>query len=478
MKVLLRKYSILSKPIKAALWFTISNVLLKGISFITLPLFTRMMSTEEYGILSLYQSWVLLVTIIITLNVWTGSFNVGLSKNVEKKDEFASAAQGLGITISIICLSLSLMNIDKISSFFGLTRLVTLAVFLTVLFEIPINVWSQKMRFDYSYKKVVLVSVLTAIVNPIIGYFFVLYSVNKADARILSLLGVQVFFGLLLGISNWAKGRKFYDKSIWRYIFTFNLILIPHYLSYQILNQSDRVMISKMCNNSDAAIYSVAYNFSMLITLVTSGIEAVITPFTFKRMRDGKTVELRKVVNLAVIVVALGCILLMCVIPDVFRLMMTESYYPSLYVIPVVSTAAFFQFLYPIFSNVELFYEQKKYITFASCFGATINVVLNYIFIQIFGYIAAAYTTLVCFILFCILHYIFMNKVLRDNKSKKVYDIKFILLVSIFLLISAFTILILYSNSTARYVVISVILVTLIINQKKLVDFYRKNLKS
>ncbi len=216
------------------------------------------------------------------------------------------------------------------------------------------------MRFDYSYKKVVLVSVLTAIINPIIGYFLVLYSTNKADARILSLLGVQIFFGLVLGISNLAKGKKFYDKSIWRYIFTFNMVLIPHYLSYQILNQSDRVMISKMCSNSDAAMYSVAYNFSMLITLVTSGIEAVITPFTFKRMRDGKTDKLKKVVNIAVVIVALGCILLMCFIPDVFRLMMTEAYYPSLSIIPIVSSAAFFQFLYPIFSNVELFYEQKN----------------------------------------------------------------------------------------------------------------------
>lgn len=95
-----------------------------------------------------------------------------------------------------------------------------------------------------------------------------------------------------------------------------------------------------------------------------------------------------------------------------------------------------------------------------------------------FGYIAAAYTTLVCFILFCIMHFIFMNKVLRENKSKPVYDIKFILLISIFLLISSFIILILYSNSIARYIVISVILMLLVFNRKKLMDLYEKNLKS
>ena len=62
----------------------------------------------------------------------------------------------------------------------------------------------SKMRFDYSYKKVVLVSVLTAINHY--WLFLVLYSTNKADAKILSLLGVEIFFGLVLKACQFGKG--------------------------------------------------------------------------------------------------------------------------------------------------------------------------------------------------------------------------------------------------------------------------------
>ena len=72
---LYKKYESLPLPVKAGFWFTISNVLLRGISFLTLPIFTRIMSTDQYGVLSLYQSWVMIISIVITLNVWTGGFN-------------------------------------------------------------------------------------------------------------------------------------------------------------------------------------------------------------------------------------------------------------------------------------------------------------------------------------------------------------------------------------------------------------------
>ena len=55
--------------IKAGLWFTICNLLQKGISFITVPIFTRIMSTEDYGLYSIYISWYSIMTIFATLHL-------------------------------------------------------------------------------------------------------------------------------------------------------------------------------------------------------------------------------------------------------------------------------------------------------------------------------------------------------------------------------------------------------------------------
>lgn len=471
----LDKYHQMPKTLKAALWFTVSNILLKGISFITLPIFTRLMTPNEYGILSLYQSWVLIVSIVITLNVWTGGFNVGIAKNPDIKEKFASAAQGLGMTISFFFLTITLLFINPISDFFGLSKVITLSVLLNVIFIVPVNTWLQKKRYDFSYKEVVLVSVLTAVINPLLGYFLVVNTIYKADARIFSILIVEIIFGLILFILNQKKGLKFYDKQIWKYIFCFNIALIPHYLSYQILNQSDRIMIAKMCSNADAAVYSIAYSFSMLMVLITSAVESVITPLTFRKLKEEKTTDLKRIVNFAIILIAFCCILLMCAIPDVFKFLLPKSYYEALYVVPILTLATFFQFMYPLFSNIELFYERKKYIAFASCFGAVLNITLNFIFIGLYGYKAAAYTTLLCYIVFCVLHYIFMNKILNDNKRNRIYDIKFIMIVSLILLICTFIILKLYSISLIRYIIIMLIIISAILNKNKLIFCLKNN---
>lgn len=106
MHELINKYKSMSKPAKASLWFVISNVMLKGISFITLPIFSRLLTTSEYGIVSVYQSWVSTISIITTLTVWGGGFNVGMVKYEERQKQLISAFQGLATTLTIICLVL------------------------------------------------------------------------------------------------------------------------------------------------------------------------------------------------------------------------------------------------------------------------------------------------------------------------------------------------------------------------------------
>ena len=462
------KYAVMNQPVKAGVWFTASNILLRGISFITVPIFTRLLTTEDYGIVTLYQSWVTIIGILISLNVWTGGFNIGLTKHSDRTNDFVSAAQGLGVVFCLLFVFLTIVFIDQTSFLFGLSRIQTIFVVLQVLFSIPINIWMQKKRFNYSYKSVVLVSTIMSIINPLLGYILVISMEEKSLARIISFVILEIFLGTACFLKNKNGCNAFYNKDLWSFLFRFNIVLLPHYISTQILNQSDRVMIAKMCSNSEAGIYGVAYNFSMLMTLVTSGIESVVTPFTFKAMKTGAVKEIKKMMMIALSFIGFSAVVAMCVIPDLFSFLLPDAYYEAIYVIPVVVTAAFFQFLYPLFSNIELYYDKKKYVAIASCIGAVSNVGLNYIFIGIYGYIAAAYTTLFCYILFCVFHYYYMIYVLNENNAVYVYDIKFILLISLLMLTAMFAIIEIYTNSLIRYFVVLCIVVIFILFREKI----------
>ena len=101
MNRLIEKYNGISVQAKAALWFTGCNFLQKGVSFITVPIFTRMMSTDEYGVYSLYTSWYQILLIVTSLYLFNGVFDNAMSKFSEDRDRFAASVQGLSITVTV-----------------------------------------------------------------------------------------------------------------------------------------------------------------------------------------------------------------------------------------------------------------------------------------------------------------------------------------------------------------------------------------
>lgn len=471
----LNKYRLMSKPVKASLWFIISNVILKGISFITLPIFSRLLTTSEYGMVAVYQSWVSLILIITTLTVWGGGFNVGMVKYADEQKKLVSSFQGLAIALTIVWFVVLFPFISFASKWAGISKHLIIFMFIEILTQIPFNIWSTEQRYKFEYKKLVLVTIIISILNPVLGIFLVLNTTQyKVEARIISNLCIQLVIGLILFIRNQINGRCFFNRKLWKFGFMFNVVLIPHYLSTQILNQSDRVMINSMCGSSEAGTYSVAYNFAMLLSLITNGINSSLTPHIYQCMKDRNVKNLSKETTGIIFLVAMMTAGLICIVPDVFIFLLPNSYYTSMRVIPPVAVGAFFLFLYPLFGSIEFYYEENKYITISSTIGAILNIILNYIFIDLFGYMAAAYTTLFCYICFCFFHYCFMNKILKKHgASQNIYNIKAIGGVSIGLIIIMCMMLSVYDYQLIRWLFIVSIGVVCIVKKRWIIELMK-----
>ena len=142
---------------------------------------------------------------------------------------------------------------------------------------------------------------------------------------------------------------------------------------------------------------------------------------------------------------------------------------------PVISLSSYFTFLYSMFGNIEFFFEENKFITTASVIGAIANIILNYIFMQIFSYYAAGYTTLFCYILFSVSHYAFMRKVCKKHiDGDKVYDEKVIFAMSAIFVIAAFGMMVIYDRPIIRYSLIAVGMIVCIIKRKQIIDKFKK----
>lgn len=468
---LIDKYIKLSKPVKASIWFVISSFLLKGISFITLPIFTRLLSTAEYGQIAVYQSWLVIFSIVTTLSIYTGGvLNVSLTKYSDNRAEVVSSYQGLATTITTLFLIASLLILKPLSVMLGLPQILVVCMYIDILVQIPFNIWATSQRYDYEYKNLVFLTIINSILNPTLSIIAVLnFPEHKVEAKIIGALIVSSIIGISLFINNLKKGRKFYSKELWEFGFLFSIVLVPHYLSSQILNQSDRVMINWLTGSSDAGIYSVAYNFAMIFMLILGGVESSLTPYIYKSLKENQLQKLRNNTTGVIILEVVLAVIFICFLPDIFKFLLPEAYYPAVYVIPPVLIGIFFCMLYNIFGAVEFFYGENKYVAIASVIGAITNIILNFIFIKLYGYIAAAYTTLICYILFCLLHYFFMKKVLKkNNKQNNIYNIKAISIISILLICINFVMISIYNMFLIRWTVIIGICSIIILKRNKI----------
>lgn len=470
--IFLGKYRNFSPAVKASFWFVVSNVMLRGISFVTLPIFSRILTTTEYGTVTVYSSWSIIIQIFCTLTLNGGVFNLVLTMHYEDSKKYIAAFQGLSSSLTIVFFLITMIFIDQFCYLSKLTPLLTVCMYLEIFFQMPFALWQGKQRFDYNYKPIIFITILISILNPLIGYFAVIKSEHKAEARIIVGACINIIIGLLFFIVNITQGKSFYNREIWKYAVRFNIVLVPHYLSMQILSHSDRIMINNLCGLSDSGIYGVAYSFAMLVTLVTNGINSSYGPFQYKCLKAQNYEKLRNTTSFLLLGIAGIIIILVCIIPDVFKLMLPESYYAAVWVIPPVAGAVFFMFLYPLFGTVEFYYEAKKYVAIASVIGATMNVILNFIFIKLFGFIAAAYTTLFCYIAFSVFHYFAMRIVLKKNRNEaRLYDMRMIILISTALLAGIIGITVLYANTAARWCVIGVVILAGICLKNKIVGF-------
>lgn len=469
------KYRHFGAPVKASVWFTICSIIQKSITLITTPIFTRLLTTSQYGMFTLYQSWFAIVSIFATLNLSAGVYFNGMTNFPEDRDRMTAAFQGLSITATGILFAIYLVDIPFWNQVFGMNTILMLTMFLQAFFTPAYAFWAVQQRYNYKYVAVVTLTLLMAILSPALGVVSVMLSAHKAEARVLSFVLIQVAEGAFFLVLIQVRGKVFFVKKYWKYALAFNLPLIPHYLSMMVLNQADRILIGKLVGTSQAAIYAVAYQISMMMNVVTSAINSSFVPYTYKQMKAKKYDDIGKNSNFILLLVAVLCLLAMAFAPELVKIFAAPQYMDAIWIMPPTAASVFFIFLYSLYANVEFFFEKTKFIMIASIGGAAVNIGLNYLLIPHFGYYVAGYTTLICYIIFSISHYVFHKIVLKEKRvTSAVYNDKFTLVVSILLILAMFLMLFLYNHIFVRYTAIGLLLVGMLVKRSAIIKMFAK----
>lgn len=300
---------------------------------------------------------------------------------------------------------------------------------------------------------------------------------RTAEGKIIPQVIVTVVIGLVIAVIALKKGKTFYDKDIWKFAFCFCVPLLPHYLSEIILMNSDKIMIDRMCGSSDVAIYSVSYTVGSLISMVTGAINSAFIPYQCQKIKGKEYNILAQKTNYIIAFVAFCLCVVMLFRGEVILIFGGPKYIESISIIIPICLGVFFNYVFQLFGRVQEYFEQKYTIVIASISCAILNIVLNYFFISIYGYKAAAYTTLVCYFSFCFLHYLFFRKACKKYVGQEIYDIKSLALISAALISAAFIISLISKLYILKYSILAIALVILIWQRNKIFNFIKINRK-
>ena len=452
MKTSCKRFTSLPVQMKASFAYFICMIAQKGISVVTIPVFTRIMSEDEYGRVSVFFSWFETIYAIASLGIVGGIYTTLLVKNEKDSKIIASSTLGLIATFNAILALIYMLLSNKLNPLLGFNTFQILAIFLMTLTAASFGLWSIEKRIDYDYRKLVIVTMIIAVTKPLVTIILIVDSKDKVSARIFGSLMVELlFFGVIL-VSYFSRGRTFFSRIYWKQNIWLGIPLIPHALSQAVLSGADRIMIQSYVGDKEAGYYSLAYSVALLAMIVNSSFSQTLAPWTYQKLRGGKEKEIGRVALVTVIFVAVVNLLIILIAPEIIGLFAPSSFEGAKYVVPPIAMSVFFMHMYDWFARIEYYFEKTKYVLVASTFAAIINIFLNYLFIPQFGYLVAGYTTLVSYMIYTGMHYAFMRRVCREMMSgKTIYYVKQMVIVTLVFLASGIMIIFIYNSFMARY---------------------------
>ena len=433
------------KALKSGIWYTASNFLVKSIGFITTPIFTRLLTHDEFGLYNNFTSWTSTFTILVTLNL-TSTF---ISARFEFEDDFDGYISSV-MTMSFLSMALWTLAMNLFSGWFvsltGVEHRYLNIMMAYLLFHTAIEMFQVRERYYFEYKISVLISMLIAVGGSLFSVILVLCMEDRLAGRIIGHSLPQIIIGMVLLIYIYYKGREI-NLAYWKYALPICAPFIPHLLSLTLLNSMDRIMITRICGAEDNALYSLAYNCGTIITLLITSLNTAFAPWLGEKLKEEKIPEIRRVSEKYILLFVFLACGIMLVVPEVLIVMGGRSYMEAMYVMPPVAFGCVCQFLYIMHVNIEQFKKKTVGMAIASVSAAGLNYILNALLIPQFGYIAAAYTTLASFMWLAFSHMFLVRRIGYADA----YNRKMIALILLFM--SVYTVLVnfLYRVPLLRY---------------------------
>lgn len=403
----------------ASVYYIIGNIIGQGIILLSSGIFTRIMGEAEYGLVSTYGAWVLVINTFIGLNLFITVRNAYIDYRQDYK-RFQSSVLLLSL-ISFLILSIVILTFIKILGINVEIGIVVLAL-IQGSANHTINYLSAVLSMENRYISRTFLMVVPNFLHTVLSIVFILLLPHyKYFAKVLgNSLGMAIV-AITIIIYIFIQAKPQIIPGYWKYSTKISLPAVANTLSDLILMQSDRIMITWLVGEAETAVYSLVYNIASILIAIYTAVGGAWTPWFYKKLEEKKYVIIQWVMKWYIFIFCFLTIGLMYISPEIIKILSPKSYWSGISYVNLITIASFLIYLYTFFTTYLMYLKKTQVIAFNTVIAAGINVILNYILIPKYYARGASCATVISYSLLFILHYCAIVKGGKNIFPKRIF---------------------------------------------------------
>ncbi len=402
------------------------------LSFILIPLYTRVMPPGSYGEVTLIYAWFAIFNVILAYGMETAFFR--FFNGEKKKDKVVSTSLISLLFSTFLFVAVAMVFREPLASFlnieFQYIKYVILILGLDALVIIPFA-WLRATEKPLRYA---FIKIFNVAVNLGFNIFFLLFLPGLAGANpggLLDLIYVPDFEISYIFISNliasavtllilsrrYLQTTYHFDTRLWRRMLSYGIPVMIAGIAYTINEVFDRVMLSELLPadiaKSEIGKYSACYKLALFMTLFATAFRLGIEPFFFSHSSSENPKKAYALITDYFVVLGSVILLAVVVFTDILKYIIESAYWEALPIVPIILLASF---CLGIYHNLSVWYkvtDRTRFGAYFSMIGATITIAINYFLIPVIGYYASALATLAAYATMMLLSYIYGRKYYR-----------------------------------------------------------------
>lgn len=376
---------------------TIGKICTQMISFFLLPLYTAVFSTEEFGIVDLFNTIVAFLLPILTIQIDQALFRflIDARENKEDKTRLITSAFLL-VTLGIVSYSLIFIFIAPLIS-----NKYKYFLLINVLANILSTLMLQVARGLGHNKEYSIGSFIVAAFTVILNVLFIVVLKFRVEGMFLAIFIANMLAAIYLLFSKKTYkyiALKFFDEKVLKSMCKYSLALIPNAISWWVINVSDRAIISSILSVAANGIYAAANKFSGMYINAYNIFNIAWTESAAVHINDqDKDEYFSKTINTGLRVFACFALIIIGATPFVFPWLINAKFGEAYNQIPLLMLSSLFNVGVGLVSVIYVAKKRSFDISKTSFLAAVINIVVNVLLIKKIGLYAASISTIVAY---------------------------------------------------------------------------------